>query len=237
MKNQTITRWGASISALIMLSVLLAASNDAQRPPAAAAPEPDSAAADPEAGRRSSPEAERVRSTTRGVLGGKHDFSALTGRVGDACSACHVPHIQAAEPREGDEEPFSLAFYRIAGQREVLEPDRYMPGPTSLICLSCHNGTVASSVVGTAHALLAGEREGFDVEGFAMRDHPIGIEYPIRKEGYKPRSVVVSLRNIPLPDGRMECTSCHDPHNERGLEKMLVMSNRRSALCLACHEK
>jgi len=35
----------------------------------------------------------------------------------------------------------------------------------------------------------------------------------------------------------VECVSCHDPHNAAGFEKMLVMSNRRSALCLACHEK
>jgi len=192
---------------------------------------------------RSSPDTQvtadqRITAARRGVVGGKHDFSALIGRPGDACSACHVPHVQAVRPHERDDDgSFSLDFYRMGGQREVLVPDRYMPGPTSLICLSCHNGVVASSTVASSHVLLSAHRTGFQVGSFSTRDHPIGIEYMSRKEGYKPRAEVLAVKNVPLPQGRVECVSCHDPHNATGVAKMLVMSNRRSALCLECHEK
>lgn len=182
-------------------------------------------------------QAPEIGRATHGVLGSKHDFSMLTGRAADACGACHVPHVQAVKPKSGEGEPFSLAFYRMGGQREVLVPDRYMPGPTSLICLSCHNGAVASSTVASSHVLLSTHRAGFDIGGFSTRDHPIGVEYPVNQEGYRPRAQVLQSGTIPLPQGRMECITCHDPHNAAGVEKMLVMSNRRSALCLSCHEK
>jgi predicted CXXCH cytochrome family protein len=42
---------------------------------------------------------------------------------------------------------------------------------------------------------------------------------------------------VRLPDGRVECVSCHDPHNQSGTQAMLAVSNRRSALCLTCHVK
>ena len=45
------------------------------------------------------------------------------------------------------------------------------------------------------------------------------------------------LGKVLLPDGKIECTSCHDPHNQSGQPHMLVKSNRGSALCLTCHKK
>jgi predicted CXXCH cytochrome family protein len=48
---------------------------------------------------------------------------------------------------------------------------------------------------------------------------------------------VTKTGRVRLPDGRIECVSCHDPHNTAGIDKLLVMSNRRSALCLTCHIK
>lgn len=180
----------------------------------------------------------KIAEATRGVIGSKHDFSAPSGREGDACRACHVPHVLAVKPGADRLGENLLAFYRMGGQREVLVTDRYTPGPSSLMCLSCHNGAVASSVLGSAHAILAGKREGFAApQGWDVRDHPIGVAYPEHRDGYRPRAVVEADGRLPLPDGRVECTSCHDPHNRAGIEAMLVMSNRRSALCLACHEK
>jgi len=175
---------------------------------------------------------------TRGVIGGKHDLSTWTGRPGDACRACHVPHLQGVRPTTRPSGEPGVELFRITGQRAVFVPGRYTPGPSSLMCLGCHDGTVATATIGSAHALLAGVREGFAVpEGFVWRDHPIGVLYPSDRREFRPASVVETAGNIRLPEGRMECVSCHDPHNAAGVDKMLVMSNRRSALCLACHIK
>ncbi len=166
-----------------------------------------------------------------------HDFSKLTGRDEDTCSACHVPHVQI-----GDEDLSNKGagdLFKIARQRPALATGRYTPGPTSMICLTCHNGSVAVSTVGTAHAMR--DRSGPGVPGwspaFATRDHPIGVPYPDRQKGFRIKARVEAAGKIKLPEGRVECISCHDQHEEEGWPYLLVMSNKRSALCLSCHEK
>lgn len=184
-----------------------------------------------------------------GVVGGPHDFSDPRGGPGNACNGCHVPHMQAidivtapaatTQPVGVPATQPSVQLYRIEGQRRVFVPDRYTPGPTSLVCLGCHDGTIATSTIGSSHAMLAGVRTGFHVpEHFVWRDHPIGVPYPAgHRNDYKPVSAVVADGRIVLPEGRIECISCHEPHDRYGLPGMLVKSSKRSALCLSCHIK
>ena len=175
---------------------------------------------------------------TRGVLGGPHDFRDPQRGPSNACSACHVPHLQTIRTPAAPTTQPATRMFRMVGQRRVFQPDRYMPGPSSLICLGCHDGTVATSTIGSSHALLAGVREGFDVpEDFVWRDHPIGVRYPKDRRNFRPESRIRAQGKIRLPEGRIECISCHDAHNTAGVDKMLAISNRRSALCLACHVK
>ncbi|MCC7291420.1 MAG: hypothetical protein IT449_05075 [Phycisphaerales bacterium] len=173
------------------------------------------------------------------------DDPARSGQVGPAT---HEAELQPPRPEDEGGEVHSapesagagasLQMYRIEGQRSALSPGRFAPGPTSLVCLSCHDGTVASSAIGGAHALLSGVRDGFDVpDGFVWRDHPIGVEYPAQKKGYVPLSKLEAQGHIRLPGQRVECVSCHDPHNAAGEPYLLSVSNRRSALCLSCHVK
>lgn len=179
-----------------------------------------------------------LSSYASGVVGGPHDFSDPQRGIEDACRACHVPHVQefrpTTQPADGR---IAYEMYRIGGQRRIFEPDRYTPGPTSLVCLGCHDGTVATSTIGGAHSMLAGVREGFAMpDGFVWRDHPIGIPYSQNRREYRPEAHVLKA-GIRLPEGRIECISCHEPHNAHGHGKMLSKSNKRSALCLTCHIK
>ncbi|HOA72931.1 MAG TPA: cytochrome c3 family protein [Phycisphaerae bacterium] len=173
-----------------------------------------------------------------GVIGGPHDFSHFGG---SACDACHVPHVQAIRPvatptTQPATQP-AVELFRIPGQAPVFVPGQFTPGPTSLLCLGCHDGTIGTSTLGSAHAMLAGVREGFGVpDELLWRDHPIGIPYPVDPNNYRPASFV-EKQGIRLPQGRVECISCHDPHNQAGVRGMLWMPNRRSALCLTCHLK
>jgi len=178
----------------------------------------------------------------RGVLASAHARIAPTEEVAGVCRVCHIPHIQvvrpAAPPATQPTTQPVLELYRMPGQRRVFAPGEFTPGPTSVVCLACHDGTIGTSTISGAHALLAGAREGFYVPGeYAWRDHPVGIPYPGHRPDYRPASFVTKDGRIKLPDGRVECISCHDPHNEAGVPGMLVMSNRRSALCLSCHVK
>lgn len=174
----------------------------------------------------------------KGLIGGPHDFSDPHGLAGGPCNACHVPHVHALRPTTQPTTEPSIRVFPIPGQRRVFVPNAYMPGAKSLICLSCHDGTIATSTIGSSHALLAGVRAGFVLPGgFAWQDHPIGVPYPNDRRNFRPKSFVVKDDRVRLPEGRVECISCHEPHNRFGLRGMLVMSNRRSALCLRCHIK
>ena len=163
-----------------------------------------------------------------------HDFSGLTGRDDDTCSACHVPHVQIGEEELSNKGAGEL--FRIARQRPALATGRYTPGPTSMICLTCHNGSIAVSTVGTAHAMRNASGGAWS-PSFATRDHPIGVPYPDRQKGFRAKAGVEAAGKIKLPEGRVECISCHDQHEEEGWPHLLVMSNKRSALCVSCHEK
>lgn len=224
--------------AMLVALIVSRSGDDAQDSPATMQPVTATSEQTDEIGSEDNRAAERLDAVQSGLTNGPHDFSGRTGHAGDACSACHVPHVQTIQATRGGSGEAALQLYKMQGQREVYIPDQYMPGPTSLICLSCHNGTVADSTIGTSHALLAGMREGFAVpDGFVWRDHPIGVPYPEHDREYRPKNFIESEGAIPLPEGRIECISCHDPHGESGVDKLLVMSNRRSALCLSCHVK
>lgn len=164
------------------------------------------------------------------VQGSKHDFTAA-GFGGDACSACHIPHADAG-PKTGkwEQKPRSdVTLYRGAAEA---------PGPLSMRCLGCHDGTIATDtfVEETAGPALA-SRDRIARSGDLRRNHPIGVDYPSRRRTFQPASQVTSLDRVRLFGGKVECTSCHDPHNQYGLPAMLVMPNDRSQLCYTCHKK
>lgn len=171
-----------------------------------------------------------------GVRNSKHDLSGGGGSDEQLCLPCHIPH--KATPTQGSP----------LWSRSVDATKRYLLplggrlgriGSASAVCLSCHDGGAAPDSYGgmTSNLAIKSKRaligEGGDLSG----DHPIGVDYPDGIKGYQPRSFVEARRTIPLPGGKVECTSCHDVHDQSGFDYMLVESNKGSGLCLACHNK
>lgn len=172
-----------------------------------------------------------------GLEGSSHDFSGADWTDGDLCIACHVPHREE-DPTEAplwDPEADLSQRFTEYGRREGVDP-----GAGSLACIVCHDGTVARDT--SLGALKPHERyENKDHPSlFAVMhqnsNHPVGVAYPMWDRYFNPASLVMS-RGVPLPDGQVECTSCHDPHGTDDFAHMLVVSNQRSALCLNCHKK
>ncbi len=100
-------------------------------------------------------------------------------------------------------------------------------------CISCHDGTYATSVtirVGTWKHQM----------GFMRHDqnsHPIGIDYESVRIN---RGAKTDLRPMDIVDprikffnGKIGCGSCHDPYST--IPQQLVMSDENSKLCFACH--
>jgi len=96
-------------------------------------------------------------------------------------------------------------------------------------CLGCHDGTVAAVGFGTPGG--GGQYHG-------RGSHPVAVPYRRVERG---RPAYDGLRHptqldprVRLFDDRIGCGSCHSPYADR--DDLLVMTNDRSTLCLACHD-
>lgn len=172
--------------------------------------------------------AQRLRS---GLLGSKHDFTkgGTEGRY--MCLPCHTPHVVRPPVPRLDRRVTAAQPLRSFkdGQIEL--------NGWSLLCLGCHDGTTAPDVYTSSHAVSVADQLGASYLGTkGLRSHPVGIRYPAPGDKFNPRNVVEAA-GLPLPDGRLQCVTCHDAHNTRGYAGMLRISNRRSHLCLTCHRR
>ena len=169
------------------------------------------------------------------IKGSKHDFSDEEWTGGDPCAACHAPDRDEAPegaPLWDLEADLSRKFGARGGERAE-------PGQGTLVCLRCHDGTIASERTAGAEEKRFANKEhpGMFSSGHESSEHPVGVEYPQFDKGYRPLIAVVASGTVTLPDGKVECTSCHDPHDMSDQDYMLVASNARSGLCLICHRK
>jgi len=170
-----------------------------------------------------------------GIEGSKHDFSNQAWSGGDACGACHVPHREEA-PKAA---PLWDSGADLTRRFGTPTTSKAVAGSGTLLCIRCHDGTMASDIVsgqGT-EPFRNTKHPGVFKSGHQVSNHPVGVEYPRVGQDYHPATTVVAKGAVTLPDGKVECTSCHDPHNGADAAHMLVMSNQRSALCLTCHKK
>ena len=172
--------------------------------------------------------------------------SAATVRAqseGEICVFCHVPHHAATSgPLWNRRAP--AQSYTLYGSSTTLASIG-QPTGASLLCLSCHDGTIALGDVlsrGSQIAMAGGVTTmptgpgllGKDLSG----DHPVSFTYDnglVTARGglAAPASLTGAVRLDKL--GRMQCTACHNPH-ENPYGKFLVASNRASALCTTCHQ-
>ena len=156
------------------------------------------------------------------------------------CIFCHTPHRGAAL---GVNRPGSTAIYQPYNSTTLVSPPPGSPSGATRICLSCHDGTIAlGQTLSTGLIPLIGTGPGGTIPPGASnlgtdlrRTHPVS---------FAPASTPTT--HPPPPGdpvkldagGRLQCTSCHDPHQDL-LEpvqgKFLVKPNRASAICLTCH--
>jgi predicted CXXCH cytochrome family protein len=134
-------------------------------------------------------------------------------------------------------------------------------GATSLLCLSCHDGSLAVNEYGnTTQTVKSRSANGITIldqykigsEGYLANHHPIGFQYDT-VAGLDPEifdsnhaifdqtldggSNQIPVSNL-LAGGKMECSTCHAVHNTGNTgEKLLYVSDKNSNLCLSCHNK
>lgn len=177
----------------------------------------------------------------------KHNLSAAGNGEATAttatemCVFCHTPHTSKRDLGLWNREASSATY--IPYKSTTTKARVGQPTGASKLCLSCHDGTVALGKVrnrsqeipmkGGPLARVSGKSNlGTDLSD----DHPISFKYDaalVSADGQLNKAPLSGRVHL---DGNneMQCTSCHDPHDDRN-GKFLVMNNTASALCVTCH--
>lgn len=187
------------------------------------------------------------------LLNSKHDFRAsssaeVRSSAGkDACIFCHTPHNAAGETYLWNHRLSNRDFPSYSSSTLQSTVTAVQPQDTSKLCLSCHDGSIAlgdtvndgsaAFVQGAAYTLPSSSASNLAGDQTFSNDHPFGFAPRAAAEILNP-----AMRDPVRLDrsGKVQCTSCHDPHREDAdpvMRKFLVKSNQASALCLSCHQK
>ena len=186
------------------------------------------------------------------IIGSAHNFS-VTGpgaikaaTESDACIFCHTAHHTTGAIPLWNHNASSVSNYIVYSSATLEAIGLAIPQPngSSRLCLSCHDGTVALGSVNTRTTAIAMQNGvttmpaglnnlGTDLSG----DHPISFVYDSALTAKDPQIKDPSTLTGKVRldgSGRLQCTACHDPHNNQ-FGKFLVVDNTASALCLNCH--
>jgi predicted CXXCH cytochrome family protein len=182
------------------------------------------------------------------ILNSKHNLSISSpGDIRattetEVCIFCHTPHQAIGDAPLWNRQLPPQQYTPYAST--TLKATVGQPTGSSKLCLSCHDGTIALGMVNsrtTPIPLQGGvttlparrTRIGTDLSD----DHPVSFRYDAALVAANPDLNDPSSLNqrVRLDANReMQCTSCHDPHNNE-FGKFLVQDNSGSALCVQCH--
>lgn len=229
-----------------------------------------------------------------GIKGTSHDLSVLGGNSANVytddaskdriCIYCHAPH---AALKSADADPAfdylplwnhktttnvnNFTMYTNGAYQPGLIDHQFngvtgQPGGVSLLCLSCHDGSVGVNEYGYYSAQSKNAGAAKNMTGRALigsggdlsNHHPIGFNYDdvaaidqeIRLSTVTiPTGTVnggrgvlpggpVTISDLLASGGNMECVTCHDVHNTKnGGNKFTWVDDTNSRFCFTCHVK
>jgi predicted CXXCH cytochrome family protein len=187
-------------------------------------------------------------SSADSIINSKHNLSAsgpgtlkATAET-EICIFCHTPHNSQPDTplwNHADSKASYLPYTSTTLRAAVGQPEG-----SSKLCLSCHDGTVALGMVRSQKQPIKFRNgvttlpKGATLIGTDLSDdHPVSFTYDsalVAKDGqlHDPQTLKSGVRLDHKQ--QVQCTSCHDPHNDR-FGKFLVMDNTASSLCVQCH--
>lgn len=185
------------------------------------------------------------------ITNSAHDFSTYAWSGGEICKPCHTTHNANASAGALWNHALTTATFTMFDGATGVAQDVLDRG--SILCLSCHDGTVALDSFGGMNGsnfIPGAARIGTDLRD----DHPIGADavyptttstrfYPQDATTHRVTSAWGTLRLREWVDGTgtsrwvVSCRTCHNVHNAGNYNHMLNFSNQSSRLCLTCHIK
>jgi len=185
---------------------------------------------------------------------GVHDLSRasgspVSGPLGGSCLYCHAPHSGVGGATPLWNQKLSTQIY--TPYSSTTDPDKgvgQLPiGTESLLCLSCHDGSVApGQTVAYGKVAMSGSLKAADNFGNnLLGSHPTSMVLPLKDSPDLAASIVSQGKTadptgaIKLVKGNVECSSCHTPH-EQAIDTISQNFLRRDSssgqMCLACHD-
>ena len=211
-------------------------------------------------------------------VGSKYPGAGTADELNRICIYCHAPHH--AITANVDAAVFSRLNYYPLWNHPISNIASYstytsgfqvpnylqhqlnavvtlsQPGSSSILCLSCHDGSMAINVYGynrwgewSTRAVSYAQGSILIGGGGDLRNHhPIGFDYDavaaLDDEIYPSNTALLGgnpyglLISDILVNGRMECVTCHDVHNTKNSgPKFTYVLDYRSDFCLSCHRK
>jgi predicted CXXCH cytochrome family protein len=170
------------------------------------------------------------------------------------CIFCHTPHNAVAQTALWNRKDPTRFFGHYSSATLVIDNPNVRsasqfgePNGSSRLCLSCHDGQTALGAVWNGAVIQF--PVGSDVISYTnlSSHHPVSFVYNnavlgailIKKptEGYQlpPVSSAVKLDKFQ----RMQCTSCHDPHQDQSVTPSALtpfwVGSDHDAVCKECH--
>ncbi|MCK4761283.1 MAG: cytochrome C [Candidatus Aminicenantes bacterium] len=182
------------------------------------------------------------------ITGSAHDLSGEAWALGRICVVCHVPHgadtTVANAPLWSHD--LTTTTFTAYGTGFDMELNVGQPSGVSLLCLSCHDDTVAldafvggAGTSGTLSVEFVGTTAALGTN--MQANHPVSFVYDTSAAADTEINAADATINGMLAGGAggtLECSSCHDVHNTTvAAAPLLRVAIANSALCLVCHDK
>jgi hypothetical protein len=191
----------------------------------------------------------RATSLKTAVIGSQHDLSVtgsgpVKSAVAEACIFCHAPHNIVPNITPLWNHALSSQTYTTYTSSTYTSGTETPAVGSSKLCLSCHDGTVAMGLT-VAQGTIATSGSLSTPDNLTTN---LSNSHPVSMIPVDDGSLATTLFATPpatkdpavkLVAGRVECTTCHDPHNPHTdpvVPMFLARSNANGALCLACHD-
>ena len=172
---------------------------------------------------------------------GPGDVRALS--ESEICIFCHTPHnsLPSSPLWNKDDPGYTYTLYHSS----TIEAVPGQPDGSSILCLSCHDGTTAlgsvlsrDSEIGFTGGISSLPPGSSNISTDLADDHPISFDYTtgLAASDGQLKDPTAIVPPVALQNGRMQCTSCHDPHRNQ-TNDFLVVTNQFSELCFSCHDR
>ena len=179
------------------------------------------------------------------------------------CVFCHTPHgANPAVPLWNRDTSYQSGIVYQVYSSPTLDATPGQPTGATKLCLSCHDGTIAigqllrrtvSMTDSGTGSLTAGGQLSPTAAGYIGTDlsgsHPVSFQVTSalittnNSKGDTPLNPLTAMKTD--PDGvrldsnnELQCTSCHDPHDDSNRASSGVPFWRKptySAVCTVCH--